>query len=507
MKKITKVLALSLSALALLACDDIVAKPNQVLDSNNHLVNFSNGEQYYENDFEVIYNKLVDSGTSNSTILTELTNLIAKKELVNFYGFTDVELNNIFTNVTNKLAGKEAVAYSDANKAAAEALEEAIAKQVKDKMITKAKSESYSVDKQFQERKLVNELRTSLYKIEDTNGYNEDYLITPDSEYSDIFKCDYTAYIEKTIYPDIYKELLTSIYLYNNEYSSLGRSYAREMKYIKLENIANHSDAVSVLIETYFKAFDQETSSTPTGNFDLNSLANIYKGVTETLNATEEAFINTNKIVTRASTIAEDLEKVVDSNGELLSENDPKRDADLTSTYTGSYSYLPSWGQELKEREIAQLDIVVDDGLVIKSNGASDLPSALRDRLFSSTVNNYTKELRGTTFLTPKSTPNGSDKDTYLTQYAYFDSATNAYYVVIVDSVYNTTILNNNKDSAETKETAMEIARILGKTSTNQKEALIHYLDKYDLEFGDQSFYDYIESTYPDVLEDEISFE
>ena len=48
----------------------------------------------------------------------------------------------------------------------------------------------------------------------------------------------------------------------------------------------------------------------------------------------------------------------------------------------------------------------------------------------------------------------------------------------------------------------MEIATILGKTSTNQKEALLHYLEEYGLEFGDQGFYDYIEANYGEILED-----
>ena len=61
----------------------------------------------------------------------------------------------------------------------------------------------------------------------------EDYLITPDSEYKDLFKADYSDYIERSIYPDLLKELLTSVYLYENEYLSLGRAYAREVKYIK----------------------------------------------------------------------------------------------------------------------------------------------------------------------------------------------------------------------------------------------------------------------------------
>lgn len=512
MKKLTKILTVSLAAISLMACDDVVAQPNAVLNGEV-LVHFANNETYFNNNFEVIYNDMVASGTSNSTILTELTNLISKKEVKTFYGFSDEEMENIFTNVTNSLSGKDRLSYSSANQKVAENLEAAIIKRVKDTMVDKAKSDSYAVDNLFQERKLVNELRTSLYEVEG-DVYNEDYLITPDSEFEDIFFCDYTDYIKKTIFPEVYKELLTSVYLYNKNYSALGRAYAREVKYIKLENISNHTDSVSVLINNYFKAFVENT--TPTGDFDLYSLARIYKGVftsedTDEVSLKEKAFVENNDITTREDTIMEELRQVVkfdDSDAptdQLLDENDRNRDSELISSYTGSYAYLPSWGRQLKEREIEQLDIIVDDGIAIKSNGVSDLPTEFRNRLFSSSVSSYVKTLNGVTFLTPKVTPNGSVND-YLTQYAYYDSSTNAYYIAIVGATYNTTKLNDHKDSAETKEVAMEIARILGKTSTNQKEALVYYLDKYDMSFGDQDFYDYIESTYSEVLDDNYTY-
>ena len=74
MKKITKILALSLSAVALLGCDDIIAQPGRVLDDNK-LVTVE-GDNFF-NTYEVIYNKLVDSGTSNTTIINELTKIIS----------------------------------------------------------------------------------------------------------------------------------------------------------------------------------------------------------------------------------------------------------------------------------------------------------------------------------------------------------------------------------------------------------------------------------------------
>ena len=155
MKKITKILALSLSAVALLGCDDIIAQPGKVLDDNK-LVNIE--DENFFNTYEVIYNKLVDSGTSNTTIINELTEIISKNELKEFYGF-DTEI--VFNNVTAKLAGRTAdvKAYDANNQTKAEGLEAIITKRVTDTLVEKAKSDSYAVDKLFQEEKLVNELK------------------------------------------------------------------------------------------------------------------------------------------------------------------------------------------------------------------------------------------------------------------------------------------------------------------------------------------------------------
>ena len=493
MNKFTKILALSLCSIALLACDDIVAQPNKVLDGDKIVTNDGYKDNYFNN-FEVVYNKLVDSGTSNNTIITELTTAIAKIELNKKYGF-DTEV--VFNNVTAELAGKAKTAYAADIKENAEAIEKIIYDRVTDTMIAKAKSDTYAVDKEFKEIKLVIELRSSLYDVEEkTETATHTFLITPTSEYNEIFTADYTDYIEKSIYPDVYKELLTSLYLLENEASSLGRAYAREVSYIKLENIENHKDSVPVLINSYFKAIDNGTA--PTTAFDLESLARIYKGVT--LEGTEGDFLASNpNVVTRQDIVAEELAKVCDAHGNLLAETDRNFDADLASEYTGSYTYLPKWGEELKNRELAQLDIVEEQDLVIKSNGVNDLPSALRERLFSSSVESYCETFKDIKFLTPESIINDANND-YLTKYAYYDSSSDAYYITIVGETYNTTKLNALEEDAPVK---LNIANILGKTSTNQKEALLHYLEAYISEYGDQGFYDYIEANYGEILEDE----
>ena len=84
MKKVTKILSLSLVALSLFACDDILAKPDVVVNEDS-LITIGDNKDIYNNNFEVIYDQLVSSGTSNSTIMKEIINNTAKKEISKFY--------------------------------------------------------------------------------------------------------------------------------------------------------------------------------------------------------------------------------------------------------------------------------------------------------------------------------------------------------------------------------------------------------------------------------------
>ena len=518
MKKLTKILTLSLASLALFACDDIVAKPSKVLDEDNLLTFGSDNatRDNYDNDFEVIYDQLVSSGTSNSTILNVLIKEMATKEVEKEYKLEEGQFATILENVKKSLAGQT---FTSVN---AE-LETIISEYVKDKLVAKAKGGSYSVDHLFFEEKLVNELESSLYTIGGT-GYNNEYLLLPDSTFEEIFTRDYSDYIEKSIFPDLMKELLTSIHLYHHEYETFGRTYAREVKYIKLNTISTSKDSVPVLINAYLDTFfNKGAAALPTGSFDLNSLARIYKGVydadelksTSSVSYKENQFALDNKVTTKEDVHQDELKRVIGADGKILPLDDITRDEDLINSYTGSYSYPVSWGKELKDRELAVLDLVEDEeDLVIKTGGVSDLPSTMRTRLFSSSVNSYKSEEKVTidgseySFLLPKSKPNGSESDN-LAKYSYYDSSSSAYYIVLVGETINTSDLKNggpdvkeNEFDANVKAKAMKIARILAENSNNQKDAIIYYLDQYGLEFGDQNFYDYIESTYPDVVED-----
>lgn len=522
MKRFNKALIIALTSTMLFACDDIVARPGTILDNDN-LVNFGDPKNdYYGNDFEGIYDQMISAGTSNETIFDAIITEIAKSEVSKFYNLTKEQFETVLTNVTNGLAGREKVSYDASISESATKIENIITEHVKDALVDIAKGDSYNVDYLFQEEKLVNELRSQLYLVGDLipghEDYNTDYLITADSTYEDIFFADYTDYIEKEIYPSYLKTLLTSVYIYNRDFNTIGRSYARDVTYIQLTNIEDHLDSVPRLINAYFDAYFN--GRLPTDSFDLISLSRLYNGVYDENelsdpNSTahkEAEFASTAGIFTKSDEMAEDLSHVAtqsepDGEWEFLKDTDPNYNSTLASEYTGSYSYPLEWGITLKERELQSSTIYYDDGMAVRSGGLSDLPSSITSRLFRGVVENYLDTIHSDTYgditlLTPESVPSNPATGDYSSQYAIYDSGTSSYYIVIVNGYYNTSSFRDEQNA----EVAQEIARILGDTENYQTSAFTYYLDYYDLTFGDQDFYDYIETNYPSVFDDNYSY-
>ena len=261
----------------------------------------------------------------------------------------------------------------------------------------------------------------------------------------------------------------------------------------------------------------------PTGEIDLDELQAIYKGVeqdTEGLTGdelTRAERINDyiSRYYTLANEIDEDLSKIVekdetgnlkkDENGNyvLLSRDDT--DQDIEDTYTGSGAYTVEWGEELKVRELYQKDFTGDD-IYTRSAGISDLPSAVTDRLFSASIASYisTGDNGGVAFLTPKDVLNGSSLGKYYT----YDSTSDAYYIVVVNKYYTSSVINglienNTVDGKVTyTDDIIDIAYGLADSSTNQRNALVYYLQQYDVgsNIHDQDFYDYIVSNYSEII-------
>lgn len=544
MKK-RNLLAVLACATLLVACD-VDAKPQYVEDK---LVSFTDNAEVYKNDFTDLYDSLVDAGTSNSSIVDELMLTIAKKEIGVFAKDTDLIAKGYKT--------IDEVGFLPLKGAAT--AEERFEQLVDEYMVDKVMGGQYSEDYLFQEDKFAREQREALYIITDKNdsetGYtfNENIDLVPGITYAEIFsgRKNYEDYREKVVKPIIYERLLTAKYLYNNKYKTIGRSAARDVRVIEIDN-SSAEDKGSALrtLNNYVGGFLYASSEGVTDGenfypevkdaaghyaFDVESISNIWKGIWRTPNTKQEDFVNGKNLSNEAlytlhDDIEEDLAKIADkdANGEykvkagLDVENSTI--SNLLSEYTGSYSYPISWGVTLEERKLNAQDLTEDDFFVEKT-GLTGLPSSIRNDLFSMTVSKKLATVGGSTFLLPEQqqnsefvfkagdngTLNFNTKEKALNAAAnliHYDANSSTYYVVLVDAYdYSTTDLAGGESTAETvdvtkKNKAIETAVLLGENSTYQEDSLLHYFEEYGLTYHDDAFYEYLSSTYEELFEE-----
>lgn len=258
----------------------------------------------------------------------------------------------------------------------------------------------------------------------------------------------YKDYLEKKVLRDIYSEKLIEEYVVQNKYSTLGRSYARNVNYIKLSYSNENKVFADTLLRYYAdKVIVHETEATVAP--DLEKVANTWRGLSnleftdgklthilpEAAEQATKTYIDSLAGFTKNTIIAKlaaekkidgstkygdadaiytklsasDEEKVVleypylkeSKLGELFEKYlkacravmdganhiaDDKDQTELDSfTKTGEQSRVKGLKEELSKLVLE--DYTVDEwGL--KNGGFSDLPSNIRDRLFNINVAN-----------------------------------------------------------------------------------------------------------------------
>lgn len=472
-KLIRNLLVVSFLSVGLVSCgDEVLAEPGNI---DSPIVNITDSEKdYFRNTIEYLYTDLIDGGTTNTTVFNNLVTNIAEAELEGFVS------------------------------------EEKIKKLCKEELLKKVTSGSFSTNNLFNEEKFANSLNTALTIVTPgTNGYNKDYLITPEDHdvenFDNVFYGNYDKYIEKEIRPTVLKNLLTSKYLYENSVSSLSRASAREVSYIKLENFANKAGEVNKLINEWLGKFITAQETDKTLVIDLDELQAIYKGVKQ--EGTDERSVRINDYIDRYYTLADEIEEDIEKiatidNGKYVMKDADDTDKTIEDKYTGNGAYTIEWGHELALRTLAQKDFTGSD-IYTKSTGISDLPSSLTDnRIFSPSISSYLtgEKTDGTRFLKPVTTLNGSS----LGNYYHYDSSSNAYYIIVVSNYYTSSVINNAIENDTNKEELIDIAYDLSTSSTNQRQALVHYLQNYNVgsNIHDETFYDYIVDNYSEVIDD-----
>jgi hypothetical protein len=212
--------------------------------------------------------------------------------------------------------------------------------------------------------------------------------------------------------------------------------------------------------------------------------------------------------------ILESYEKGLEAEGNRFAPEELKSELEKFTSDGKSKEY----GLMQKLVSLAKEDYTTD-GWYVKNGGISELPSALRDRLFNIKVANTLDKIA------PEATPGDYEKSSYLRNingrkvilpsnaspysesepfnYVYHDVDGKAFYICQVLEAPSTGKLDKNKttdySTEEKEDISREVAKVLGTKDSYIKDAYTEYLKEYNFEFFDTSLYEYFKSEYPDL--------
>ena len=504
-KHIAKSLLIS-ATIFLVGCSEIVALPS---NNSSALLNVTDLER---NLYEVVYDGLRDSGTLNSQVLDDVLYIIAE----------------------DKFGDYESV-KSDASK---QDLEDKIQVRVYEKLYALISSGSYETRNRFYEERFANFVERQLYRLnldnDETPEFNEGYLFPAPSNVAiengtivnEAINVDYYEdYINGELIPTIYRELLIEEYVLTEDYSSLGRTYARKVNYIALRVSDNYPEAVKYLMDSFIDQYI--LAENPVGEADLEMLARAYKGVDLTGEETD--------LLEDAGLYGVGVDKTL--RGELQDEFnkikklDPQlTDKSVESDFTGNGQYTPEKGLLIKEDSLSKRDLTTD-GWFIKNGGLTSLPTSIRDRLFnigvanaldrdslldeiqnpnftglSTQTNSFVRRLNGNYFLIPQTSQQGDDRN-----FLWYDAGSRSYYIIQIEEAVNTTkmSLTSSANYDEIREegfrelVAGEIAKILAQREGSKSASTLHWLEEASLTFNDQAIFDFFKEQFPDLYDTE----
>ena len=570
-KLIAALLALG-GAMALAGCDEIEARPTD--DETEVLVNEDGSKtDVYDNIKSVLYDAV--TGSKNDRVLSQFMEIVGN-DLFGKYSelkapateearaaYAEAHKKIFCKDSDEALATKFNTTVAKIRAGRVEAFQEEVEKRINETFYNEIKSGSYSDDnKVFYEERLAMAHFASLYDIDVvTPGqtWYEGYL-TPELDKYDVSEFihleRYEDYIERHIIPTVYKDKLVEEYLFENNYPIFGRSYARKVNIVKLSRDDEHKDVARKVVNSYVSQYIYDAEATAE-RLSFDGLGNAWKGFKGLnangsiipLDAQEEAVL-TGAGYTKVATPVEieaidgttqDFYYFKETKIGLLLEKykliTPEQEAnryaptevsEAISTFTGSNAHTKEVGLRLKLAELAAEDYTTD-GWYVKNGGLTDLPSAIRDRLFNIIVSNnvdyfdaadmetkdshtydkskFVRYINNHYYLTPAiSDPDGlynfviyNEGDFYLVEVEEAPITSK----LSVDNAKGYTTIRAEEGALFTESVAHEIAKVLGTKDSYINNAYASYIKEYSLAYHDQSIYDYFKSKFPELFEDD----
>jgi hypothetical protein len=356
----------------------------------------------------------------------------------------------------------------------------------------------------------------------------------------------YAKHVNKNIIPDILDTLLVEQYILDNQYTTLSRTQARKINYVSIATDTTNVNAARRLVENFVADYisgngSKKTDAVKDGEYqpiDFDVLSEAWKGVftdnasyvagaNESVDLllesnfqivkTHDEAINNGKTGTSYIDGADHYFFKNTDYGSLITDyakiNDDKNDGTSNEqwlSFTNSSTYELSKGLELKINDLKTKSYVTT-GWGTKDNGFSSLPSAISDILFKYNVSvdtpintgefqqsDFIVEENGRYFLKKQNAQTEQLKDSVILR----DGST--FYIVEVEEAISQSKLSLSSEDYTTNEKeaiAREIGYNMASGDTYKNTAYLHYLEKLDFKYHDQSIYDYMLSAYPDLFD------
>jgi hypothetical protein len=343
----------------------------------------------------------------------------------------------------------------------------------------------------------------------------------------------YKDYLKDAFHKEIYRELLVEDYLLTEQGATLGRNYARKVKYVAINENKRYPDAVRRL----FNTFIDENILGPNDS-DLEILASAWRGISD------QFFANELDLLTKANLVLKEddpLTPDVDEGeyetlyGEVLTDfnkikDDLKTtDKEIENDFTKNGTQSAELGFKNKVNDVAKTDLTKDEW-AIKNGGLSTLPETIRSRIFnigtsngvdlvlddkgvladagkmpedvSATANTFVRNINGKYYLVPKEYEKNDNRN-----FLFFENG--VYYIFQIEEAVNTSKLTEGNAREYTKlgkteeqitEIKDEIVRKLGELDTNRTATIQYFIEKANLTFHDEKIQKYFQDKYPEIF-------
>lgn len=452
-KKFSTLLAI-ISLFTLVGCDDDEMRYPNNYDETIFNGNVSKKPETAMDTFKQYYQSLTNDDAIYEKAINKVLTLLSD----NVHDMKDGDGSatyHVINDTNNKVSVADKYDADNAHKLADDVNTNLLTRS-KESMRSAALGGSYEDDNLWDEEAYAKNLEQTYYYLQGdykitTENLNK-FLLTNSMEYEDMYSTSnssaYEKYMSMELYDDMKINYLTSEYIYEQSYSSIGNTNARKVEVITIADRSDEIGDAKALLDEYYKAYIDVENKADTG-FDL--LSKLWKGITCPALAylygtgNEITFTTTNDTYTYTLsdpsykedvkaffarylvTLNDDGSVSIGENSEVLSakeanwlkntvksdvydgdkitssgtlignvmvdvkkirqgeENWHMIDSSLESTYTGTYTYPISVGIRMAIDDVVSRNLLTQ-GTYLKSAGISSLPSGLTDRIFSPKV-------------------------------------------------------------------------------------------------------------------------